>query len=77
MSIATRCGGATRLDCADDAPLLKRRIAERERAQSELTLRNTWQTTILDNTPVEIVLRDRDGIELVARPWEPAASRPT
>ncbi|MEQ8653939.1 MAG: ATP-binding protein [Kiloniellales bacterium] len=50
---------------------LKEEIAERERAQGELTLRNAWLTTILDNTPVEIVLRDRDGVELAAskRRW--------
>ncbi len=50
---------------------LKAEIEERERTESELQLRNAWLTTILDNAPVEIVLRDRLGSELAAskRRW--------
>lgn len=50
---------------------LTQEIEEREKTEQELQRRNAWLTTILENTPVEIVLRDREGAILAAskRRW--------
>jgi len=40
---------------------LKRETLERERAEQEMRTRETWLRAIMDNAPVEIVLKDTDG----------------
>ncbi len=50
---------------------LEAEVEERKRTAAALELRDIWLTTILENAPLEVVLRDRGGKELLAsnRRW--------